>query len=774
MQDKVKTNITHIILNGPVFTKKPFDPTLINFIYGTNGTGKSTISRILADKDYKGITFEGSRDDAAIMVYNEDYIRQSVQSYGNIPGVFTLSKENGDKGQEIEKAKAEKIRLEPKVKKNKEDLEQNQKNLEAREKKFVNDIWDTTMPIRDKYDKELEGFKGKKSKLSDAIKESLTNSQPSSHTDEELDKLYDLAHNDTRKPITPYHMVDFTIVDPSFPDLLKKNIVSVSQTPYAEFLKATGNSDWVLRGFRTYQQSAGNRCPYCGRKFTEEYSLEHFKDDLAKVFDTTYETAISELKKKCTDYQTKTSRLISALKDQTAYEGELQQDYMQHVLKVEQVISENNKLLDEKIKAPATSVEIVSLSEDLETLNEIITQINFKIKEYNSLLADSDKKKANSKTAVWEQMAYLCQTIYAEYNGAMEELTRSKEKLDEEKEKLDEESGKLDEKIADLNKQTVNTTEAKDNINALLRGAGFQGFEVVEKPGTSFVYQILRKKSDGTSEIAENLSEGERNFIAFLYFYQTVIGNQSDDGKEHNKIVVIDDPVSSMDSSTLYLVATLIRNLIDICYRNFELSESTDRHDYIKQFFCLTHNPYFFKEITYKWQDKYECVSLFQLKKGLGNQSDITECTTTIQADTIKQMINYTPVRNEYDALWTEFLTTADSMIAMSTARRILDFYFIQTCGQSNLRDLIDDHRDDFIDYSDSGNVDDHRYNLAKAMVSYLDSPALGFNSGIFFDSSTVGPDQYREVFKDIFESLHQGDHYRMMVSRIRGNDRKK
>lgn len=39
----------------------------------------------------------------------------------------------------------------------------------------------------------------------------------------------------------------------------------------------------------------------------------------------------------------------------------------------------------------------------------------------------------------------------------------------------------------------------------------------------------------------ENLSEGERNFIAFLYFYHQVRGSMSSE-EIKEKIVVIDDP----------------------------------------------------------------------------------------------------------------------------------------------------------------------------------------------------------------------------------------
>ena len=123
MQKKIQTEITKVTLNSPIFTDKSFDPTLVNFIYGTNGTGKSTISRLMGQKDYPGLEFKQPKDDAVIMVYNEDYIRQNVQSYGNIPGVFTLSQQNAEKKKAIDDATAAQRKLQPKMEHAAQDLE---------------------------------------------------------------------------------------------------------------------------------------------------------------------------------------------------------------------------------------------------------------------------------------------------------------------------------------------------------------------------------------------------------------------------------------------------------------------------------------------------------------------------------------------------------------------------------------------------------------------------------------------------------------------------
>jgi predicted ABC-type transport system involved in lysophospholipase L1 biosynthesis ATPase subunit len=117
---------------------------------------------------------------------------------------------------------------------------------------------------------------------------------------------------------------------------------------------------------------------------------------------------------------------------------------------------------------------------------------------------------------------------------------------------------------AELNKRVVSTAPTIKSINDLLRDSGSQGFTLREKRGQLNVYEVVRQ--DGT--VADKLSEGERNFIAFLYFYHLVRGSHTDADVSKDKIVVIDDPVSSMDSSVLFIVSTLVREMVEVCHNN--------------------------------------------------------------------------------------------------------------------------------------------------------------------------------------------------------------
>lgn len=289
-----------------------------------------------------------------------------------------------------------------------------------------------------------------------------------------------------------------------------------------------------------------------------------------------------------------------------------------------------------------------------------------------------------------------------------------------------------------------------------------QASRASEKPDAPFVYQLVRFNEKVASETT--LSEGERHFIAFLYYYHMVMGSQSDDGQVRNKIVVIDDPVSSMDSSALFTVATLVREMANVAHNNFDGKAGADNH--IRQFFCLTHNPYFFKEVAYNRVAEYECVSIFEIKKGTGNHSTVTECTAGDKR-TGGGKVNYSPVRNTYDALWDEYKKTSDTITLINVSRRILEYYFLQLYGYSDSdlkSDLLDKNRDKFEVPREDGSIDKGKYYAVAAMVDMLNVGARGFNDGLYFDVESIELDQIREAFKTIFDIRNQDRHYKMMM----------
>lgn len=307
----------------------------------------------------------------------------------------------------------------------------------------------------------------------------------------------------------------------------------------------------------------------------------------------------------------------------------------------------------------------------------------------------------------------------------------------------------------------ANTEAAIDSINKILRVSGFQGFSIRAKDGVENVYEIVRE--NGT--VAENLSEGERNFIAFLYFYHRVRGSMnSEELKE--KIVVIDDPVSSMDSTALFIVSAIVREMINVCRNNTEYLNPQVPGDYIKQLFILTHNVYFHREVTYQQVGYYNCTSFYMIRKN-DNVSTVKLCKRQ-NKEIPSEEENYNPVQNSYAALWDELRDLHSTIPALNVMRRILEYYFLQLCGYegSDLRSIVlekKENREKFIKQVEGEKPDMTDYQLASSLLAYINNPN-GISDGLNYVEDCEDAEAYKRVFQMIFDALGQSQHYKMMT----------
>ncbi len=144
-----------------------------------------------------------------------------------------------------------------------------------------------------------------------------------------------------------------------------------------------------------------------------------------------------------------------------------------------------------------------------------------------------------------------------------------------------------------------------------------------------------------------------------------------------DKVVVIDDPVSSMDSSALFIVGAIVRELITICNNNVQIVDDKITGTYIKQIFILTHNVYFHREVTYHQVEKYRSVSFYVIQK-VHNVSTIGAPKTRQNPNIPSELENYNPVQNSYVALWNE-LKEIDSPISLLSVMRE-GFWNITSC----------------------------------------------------------------------------------------------
>jgi|GEM_PF-2696039 len=196
---------------------------------------------------------------------------------------------------------------------------------------------------------------------------------------------------------------------------------------------------------------------------------------------------------------------------------------------------------------------------------------------------------------------------------------------------LGEKSSDTLKKIADAKNEHDELTKKIENLTRTLEGEDGTGgkkgeLEELEEGLKNTCWGQKRKHDEKLQ------GEGERSFVTFLYFYHLLKGSQSEDGMSTNRVVVFDDPVSSLDSEVLFVVSSLIRGLFD---------DVRNEAGYIKQVFILTHNVYFHREVTFNVRrtDRAMNEETFWIVRKPGRESKLPKVFTKSGTLVLKHFI---------------------------------------------------------------------------------------------------------------------------------------
>ncbi|GAA7819682.1 hypothetical protein JP0182_12440 [Helicobacter pylori] len=299
------------------------DLNSINFIYGTNGSGKTTTSSFLKnlaenriEDKFANSKIEWHNDEILkIEVYNKQFKEEQFRN-SQVKGIFTLGKKTNENLENIESKKESMNEEEKKKKKNEESLQKLKQEREEKEKDFTDSCWEKLYKKNEEDFKEtLEGFKLKK-KFKEKILEGFKNN---GHNESEIVKLEKLKENirivfsENQTELVPLecNLTDFDSVENH--SIWEQKIVGSADVAIADLIKKLSNEDWVAQG-REYLSKDGNACPFC----QQETITEEFKKQLESYFDTSYQESTDTIKKMKENYTKKPlerwSNLIRLLK----------------------------------------------------------------------------------------------------------------------------------------------------------------------------------------------------------------------------------------------------------------------------------------------------------------------------------------------------------------------------------------------------------------------------------------------------------------------------
>ncbi|MDD4637471.1 MAG: AAA family ATPase, partial [Bacteroidales bacterium] len=622
---------------------------------------------------------------------------------------------------------------------------------------FETACWNNAEDIRRSFE-QTQGGKKKKLQFTDEVLSGKYTAVE--HKKEDIQKLYDIAYDPNAQKY-PLFKTSADLVgkyDLSGASYLGEEVTSRSETQFAKFMRALNATEWVRQGHADYIGHSKGKCPFCQGDLPA-----NFEKDIAEAFDEGYQKALDALEVFETAYAEKMQALITLLKDNLndVFPKVKTAEYEKLIAQLKTLVTENEQLIAQKRATPGQIISLKDTDVIVTDIDGLIVDINKQIQENNDIVATKHDKQLECFNMVWEEIAFLLKDNVAAYLKSKADIESETKPLDKKVKKLREKYKALTSEINTLNAKVINTAATVDSINAHLKDSGFEGFWLREKAGTKGTYEVIRE--DG--KVADKLSEGERNFIAFLYFYHLVRGSQSETDSGKDKIVVIDDPVSSMDSSALFIVSALVREMIGVCSNNIRLEGHEYKGKYIQQLFILTHNAFFHREITYNQVSHYRYVNFFKVNKK-NNISTVEKCV--IEATKISEKDrNYNPVQNSYAALWREYEKLDVPIPLMNVIRRILEYYFLQLCGYDSktLSTTVLSAVKKQITKEAEGSVPDYtKYHLAQAMLSYIQR-ADSFNDGLHFVDESISCEQYREVFRIIFDVMGQSQHYKMMMN---------
>ena len=707
----------------------------VNFIYGANGCGKTTISNFVHDNtDPKFINCLLTWQNALplkVLVYNKEF-RERNFGKGKLSGVFTLGEATAEQIKEIETKTLELKTIKTDGIQKRETLDKQKADKEKLENDFKEATW---TKVYKKHEIDFkEAFVGsmQKESFKSKLLQEFSSNNAILETLENLKAKAETIFGEQPQRIDEISQVSFDrIVEIETTEIWKKIIVGKADVDIAKLIQRLNINDWVNQG-REYIEDT--TCPFCQQKTI----TEDFKTQLESFFDETYLNDIKILKELKQEYNTLTQNIINVLNgietNQKAFiNTKLDVDKFSAYLKT--LVSQNatnNEYLNNKIKEPSRSIELISLKEQLDLITELITQSNIEIKKHNNIVTNYATEKNSLIKAIWKYLIEEYKTDTTTFNSKKDGLEKGIANLETQHKTKQEEYRKLDTEIKNLNKNVTSIQPTIDEINRILKSYGFLNFEIVPTQEDGF-YQIQRE--DGS--IAEaTLSEGEITFITFLYYLQLTKGGISEDEVNNERVLVIDDPISSLDSNVLFVVGTLIKDII----KNIKADIGN-----VRQLILLTHNVYFHKEVSFIDGRTKTCnkTNFWILRKN--------EKVTGLQSF---EMNN--PIQSSYELLWQELKSdeVKSTLTIQNIMRRIIENYF-KLLGKYGDDDLI-------LKFETK-----EEQEICRSLISWINDGSHSINDDLYVELQDRTIDVYKNVFKDIFILTKHEGHYNMMMNII-------
>ncbi|MCL1953328.1 MAG: AAA family ATPase, partial [Firmicutes bacterium] len=495
----------------------------VNFVFGGNGSGKTTISKLLYNKYVKevnsnlymecGVDFASDKfNDYNILVYNDDFVKNHLKSKESIKGIYSVAQQDIETEEKIEKVKKDEDEIQNKIKGVEDKQNDIQKNIDTQKRDFENSCWQHLSTNKQKFDKCFSGFKNNKAAWASKCEEIFSIDKISNDTLDSVEAEYKTVFDTNSKHESIFENINFCLIE----ELEKEQIFGQAIVPQDsremnKLIKQLNSSDWVKQGLN-YLPKSGDQCPFCQQNITET-----IKKNIEYIFaDEHYKQQKLQFEQARQDYKANIDSLKDMISDIT--QSNISFINLQNIKlllsELETIVNSNKTNLDFKNKNLAKVITLQSSKEILVKIKCEIDNFNEQISKHNEVV-NNERKKDDIINKVINIIAN--NLLYDTIKEHKQEIDKFNKQMNEENKRL--EALELDLKdieseIKDLQSKSSNIDDIMDKINKRLKEFGFIGFSF-KKCDDGRNYQILR--SDG-KPVEKTLSEGEHRFVTFLYF----------------------------------------------------------------------------------------------------------------------------------------------------------------------------------------------------------------------------------------------------------------
>ncbi len=374
--------------------------------------------------------------------------------------------------------------------------------------------------------------------------------------------------------------------------------------------------------------------------------------------------------------------------------------------------------IEEKKQNPKALIELESTEVKVDSFNKSVAKLNESVGSYNDRLKNRDASLEALRNEFWQLMRWDYDQTLSRFSLDLSSTNKKLDELGRDTKKVDSDLVAAGNEILEAQKDTVNVDAAVDAINAGLLDLGIDDFHVHKHTETR--YRVIRENE--SVDAFQTLSEGEKAMISFLYFCELCKGKSNAEETATQRIVVIDDPISSMSHVFIFNVGRLIKSVF------FE----DDRYS---QVIVLTHSLYFFYELTEtKHERRKETQRLFRLSKPASGSSI--------------QKMKYEEIQSDYQAYWSVVNDPNHPPALIANCMRNIVEYFFNFVGKKDLNNVFR-----------MSELQDMKF---QAFYRYInrESHSLGQN---IIDLKEFDYEMFKSGLKLVFEATGYSDHFRAM-----------